>query len=94
MTKTIILFTMDGCNHCESLKNRLDDHSIPYMNIEINQNPHIWEQVEKQTNSDYIPTVFIKSEGSDEGPIYVPGKDFMSEDEILEIIKSHIGIEY
>lgn len=87
--KTIIIFTLSGCSHCLSLKKRLDEIDIAYFEIEITQNKEIWDKVVEQTGHNVLPTVFIKTENSDDGPVYVPGRDYMSEDHIVEIIKSH-----
>jgi glutaredoxin len=89
MANTIVIFTLNGCSHCHSLKERLDEINIPYLDVEITQNEKIWEQVVEQTGEDLIPTVFIKQSDSDDGYIYIPGKDFQSEDEIVEKIKKH-----
>jgi glutaredoxin len=90
MSNKIVVFTMDGCGHCKSLKNRLDEISIPYIDIEINQNEHIWNQVVSQTGHNLIPTVFIQNDDSDNGLVFVPGRDYESEDDIIEKIKTYI----
>lgn len=87
---TIVIFTLNGCGHCQSLKKRLDDISIPYTEIEIGANEEIWKQVVRQTGEDVIPTVFIKKNDNEDGPVYVPGRDYQNEDEIVEIIKTYV----
>jgi hypothetical protein len=90
MDNTIIVFTLNGCIHCNSLKQRLKKLSIPYIDVEITKNENIWNQVVEQTGHDSIPTIFIKKKNTDDGPVYVPGRDYESEDEIVEIIKKYI----
>ena len=90
MSNIIVIFTLDGCSHCDSLKKRLKGLSIPYMDIEITDNEEIWNQVVTQTGHNLIPTVFIQKEDSDDGPVYVPGRDYQSEDEIVEKIKEYL----
>lgn len=90
MSNTIILFTLDDCIHCKSLKKRLRIESIPYTEIEITNNEKIWNEVVNQTGHNSLPTVYIKKENSDTGPVYVAGVDFMSDDEGINIIKKHI----
>lgn len=90
MGSTIVVFTLNGCGHCSSLKKRLTDISIPYSELEINQNRNIWDQVVSQTGLNYLPTVFIRQEGTEVGPIYIPGRDFQDEDEIVEILKKFV----
>lgn len=87
---TIIIFTLNGCGHCKILKKKLDKLSILYTDIEVTENETIWKQVVEQTGHDVLPTVFIKKENGDDGPVYVPGRDYQNEDEIIEIIKTYI----
>lgn len=89
MPTSIILFTLDGCSHCESLKNRLNELTIPYNELEINENPEIWDEVVKQIKHELLPTVFIVNRDNDEGLIFIPSIDYETEDEIVEIIKTH-----
>jgi glutaredoxin len=90
MSNTIILFTLDNCIHCKSLKKRLRIESIPYTEIEITNNQKIWNEVVNQTGHNSLPTVYIKKENLDTGPVYVAGVDFMSDEEAINIIKKHI----
>ncbi len=87
MENEIIIFTLNGCNHCKNLITKLKTLNIDFIELEITQNRHIWDQVIKQTGFDTLPTVFIKPKNGDDGPAYVPGRDYFDEDEIVEIIK-------
>jgi glutaredoxin len=91
MSKTIVIFTLNGCNHCQSLKKRLHENKIPFDEVEINSNKHLWEQVVQQTGHNVLPTVFIKEGKKDTGLVYVPGRDYSNEEEIYEIIQKHIN---
>ena len=90
MSNSIVLFTLKGCDHCNDLKTRLNKLNIQYQEIEINQNKELWNQVVSQTGHNVLPTVFISENKTDEGLVYVPGRDYQSQDEIIEIIKKHI----
>jgi glutaredoxin len=90
MSNTVLLFTLNGCGHCVSLKKRLNELSIPFTEVEVNQNQELWDQVVAQTKIDYLPTFFIKQEGSDSGPVFCPERDFNDEDEAVEIIKHFV----
>lgn len=89
MKNTVVIFSLVGCHHCRSLKSRLNDLSITYIDIDIERNPEIWNSVFEQTKENLVPTVFIKKEGSEDGPVFVPERDFKNEDEIVEIIKKY-----
>ena len=86
--KTIIIFTLNSCVHCQELKEKLTELSIPFDDVEITLNRQLWDYVISQTGNDLLPTVFIKDGDDGSGHIYSPGRDFQSNDEIMEIIKN------
>lgn len=86
----IIVFTLDGCEHCQELKTKLKENNIIFREIETTKNKYIWEQMIEQTGFDHIPSIFIKRGNTNTGPIYIPGRDFNSFDEIIDIIKNYI----
>lgn len=90
MSNKVLLFTLNGCSHCKTLKEKLREESIPFTEIEVTQNQKLWNQVVQQTNNEFLPTFFIKTEGTDEGPVFCPDKDFKDNDEALEIIKKYM----
>lgn len=91
MKDKIYVFTLDGCGYCTYLKAELNDLGIPFTEIEVTVNEHLWNQVVKQTGYDNLPTVYIQKENQESGPVYVPGRDFDSQDEIIEILKNYVG---
>jgi glutaredoxin len=93
MANKLLVFTLDTCGHCKTLKERLINESIPFTEIEVNANKNLWNQVVTQSKNEYLPTFFIKKEGSDTGPIFCPEKDFKNDDQAIEIIKKYIEIK-
>ena len=93
MANKLLLFTLDTCGHCKRLKERLINESIPFTEIEVNSNQSLWNQVVTQSKNEYLPTFFIKKEGSDTGPIFCPERDFENDDQAIEIIKKYIEIK-
>ena len=91
MSKTLVIFTLNGCGHCQKLKKRLSENDLSFDEVEINSNKNLWEQVVQQTGHNVLPTVFIKEEQKDTGLVYVPGRDYSNEDEIFEIIQKHLN---
>lgn len=87
--KNILVFTLDGCQHCVDLKKSLTNANVLYNEMEINENQSLWNQVVEQTGYNLLPTVFIGSNDSDEGIVLVPDRDFKSSTELLEYIKKY-----
>ena len=87
MGMSIIIFTLNGCEHCSNLMNELTKLNIKFIEIEISQNKEIWDSVVSQTGHNVLPSIFIRNDENDTGPVYVPGRDFESQEQIVEIIK-------
>ncbi len=90
MSHNLILFTLDGCYHCKSLKKSLKKEGIDFLEIEITNNEKIWDQVVNQTGHNSLPTIFLRKDDSDNGLVYVAGVDFMSDEEGINIIKNTV----
>jgi glutaredoxin len=93
MGNELLVFTLENCGHCQKLKERLNNESLPFREIEVSKNKSIWNQVVEQTKNEYLPAFYIKKEGNDEGPFFCPDKDFKTDDEAIIIIKKYITID-
>lgn len=89
MSNSLIVFTLKGCFHCKNLKDELKNNNLSFTEIEIGENPKIWNQVIEQTGHNVLPTVFISVDGKDNGPVFIPDKDFNNIDELLSKIKKY-----
>jgi glutaredoxin len=86
----VVIFTLDGCSHCVDLKKKLDDLKIQYIEIEVTKNKEIWDKVVEQTGHNSLPSVYISIDGGDTGPIFVPERDYETQDELIEKIKNYL----
>ena len=86
--KKILIFTLNSCIHCQELKEKLTELLIPFDDVEITLNRKLWDYIISQTGSDLLPTVFIKDGDDSSGFIYIPGRNFQNNDDIIEIIKN------
>ena len=90
MSNRIVVFTLSGCGHCVQLKKSLNELSIPFTEIEVGANQKIWDKVVEQTGHNSLPTVYIGLNGGDDGPVFVPGRDFENKEDLLEKIKIYV----
>jgi glutaredoxin len=90
MDNHIFVFSLNSCNHCVALKERLKEEEINYTELEINTYKEIWEQVVKQTNMNILPTVFVRKGETDDGPVFVPNRDYTSIEELIEKLKIYL----
>jgi glutaredoxin len=87
MANKFILFTLDGCSHCVDLKKQLIKENIEFIELEVGENKQIWNTVVEQTGHNSLPTMFVGLNGEDEGPIFVPERDYKSHEDLIEKIK-------
>lgn len=90
--KKVVIFTMDSCPYCLNLKNNLNNLNIDFVEMDIHENKVFWGYIVKQVNDDVVPMVFLGKDDEDEGEIYVPGRDYNEESEIVEIVKKYMNI--
>lgn len=90
MSNVIVVFSLEGCSHCVDLKRKLVDNDIPFTDIEVTTNKHIWDKVVEQTGHNSLPSVYISMNGGDEGPIFVPERDYNTQEELIEMIKKYV----
>jgi glutaredoxin len=84
----VIIFTLHGCDHCASLKEKLVEKSIPFNEIEITENQELWEKIVLQIGDEILPTTLIFNDEGNFSKIFIPGRDYQTENEIISIIKS------
>jgi glutaredoxin len=85
----LIIFTLDGCSHCLSLKKRLTELNLTYKEVEVSQNKEVWDSIVKEIKHEFVPTILISPDNSENGVIFVPSINYQTEDEIVNIIKSY-----
>jgi glutaredoxin len=85
----VFIFTLNDCEHCQDLKNRLFNEQIPFKDFEINQHKPFWDDIVKQTGSEYVPTVYLRDKNKKTARILTPLKDFNNGDEAINIIKKY-----
>ena len=85
----VFIFSLTGCNYCQDLKKRLTNEQIHFKDFDVNQHKPFWDEIVKQTGSDYVPTIYLKDDKKRIGRILVPLKDFNNGDEAINIIKNY-----
>jgi glutaredoxin len=90
MSNLIIIFTLQGCSHCVELKKKLKHHLINFNEIEVGDNQQIWDKVVEQTGHNALPTVYVALNGGDDGPVFVPERDYQSQEELIEKLKKYV----
>lgn len=89
MNINFVIFTDKHCGHCEQLKLLLTFYNIPFHELDIYENKHIWDEVVKETYINGTPIVyFFKDEG--EGEFLIPLRDYGTIPELVNIIKKRI----
>jgi glutaredoxin len=86
--KKVYIFTLETCQRCKTLKETLKEKNIDFQEIDTITNNDLWVDIVNQTKSNVVPTIFVGEDLGEntEGYIYVPGRDFVSDEELIEKI--------
>lgn len=91
MNYELTIFTVPFCSYCNRLKKSLDELNIPYLDFDVIENREDWLKIVEKIGIDILPTTYIKETGSEDGMFYIPGKDYQTDVEIVEIIKTYFN---
>jgi glutaredoxin len=90
MEKTITLLTSDDCFYCQDLKERLIELNISFDEIEVNKNFDFWNRFIGENGCDRVPVVIVREIKGVKQKIFLPEKDYNSNEEAIIIIKKNI----
>lgn len=94
MDKVVVLFTMDSCPFCHTLKEMLDKSGIEYIDRDIDKHKDEYDMFVNITENDFVPAFMLIKSPETETPItelFAPDRDFNDINEGYEIIKSFIN---
>ena len=93
MDKVVILFTMEGCPFCSSMKDMLKESNINFYERDIHEHEDEYDLFVEVTENEMIPAFMIIESGENKEPItslYAPERDFNSLEEGVNIIKNKL----
>ena len=88
---TVNVFTLNGCSHCQILKQELQHQNIEYNEFEVLEYKELYDQIIEKTKIDALPTVYLQNAETGAGPIFVAGRDFLTNEEAIKKIKKYIN---
>jgi len=90
--KKVFIFTLETCQRCKTLKETLKERNIEFEEVDTIANNDLWNEIANQTKSNVVPTVFVGEDLGDdtEGYIYIPGRDFITDEELIDKINKNI----
>lgn len=82
MKKKVIIFTMEGCPWCQTLKEQLDEKGIDYEAKDVDEFTTMYDNFVKITESDLLPAMLIGKNA------LVPQKSFNTIEEAVSAAES------
>jgi glutaredoxin len=83
-----IVFSMEGCPHCDRLKNKFKELEIDFNEVDVNEpkNEALYESFSKKVDNDYLPAVVVGKK------VFLPDVSFKSIDEGMTMIKEYLQV--
>jgi len=74
------LYTMDGCEYCDTLRDMLDEKDVEYLEIDVLDKKEEFEKIIKISGEDSVPTIIVGKQ------ILAPKQTFNTIEEAFKII--------
>jgi glutaredoxin len=84
MEVTPIVFSMEGCPHCDNLKNQLKEANINFIEKDVDENERLYESFSRKVDSEYLPAVIVDKK------VFLPERSFKTIDDGVELIKRYL----
>lgn len=88
--KQIVVFSMQGCPHCQEFKKMLSESKLEFVNRDIHEYQEEYQMFSSVKN-DLVPAfMIVDGEDTTKSGLYAPDQDYTTLDEALNIIKGQI----
>jgi len=91
--KHVILYSMEGCPHCDNAKQMLKDNGIEYRDRDIEVYSKEYDKFVEATDNDYVPAFMLLNFEDDNVKdirLMAPDRDFDDVEEAVEKIKKFL----
>jgi glutaredoxin len=88
--KQLVVFTMEGCPHCQDFKKILSESNVEFINRDIHEHSDEYQMFVKVKN-DLVPAfMIVDDEDTSKSSLFAPDQDYRTLEEALNIIKEKI----
>ena len=88
--KQVVVFTMDGCPHCQEFKKILSENKVEYVDRDIQEHSDEYQMFSKVKN-DLVPAfMIVDGDDTSKSGLFAPDQDYQTLEEALNIIKEKI----
>jgi glutaredoxin len=88
--KQLVVFTMEGCPHCQDFKKILSENNVEFVNRDIHEHSDEYQMFARVKN-DLVPAfMIVDDENTSDSSLYSPDQDYQTLEEALNIIKERL----
>ena len=88
--KQLVVFSMEGCPHCQEFKRILSESNVEFVNRDIHEHSDEYQMFARVKN-DLVPAfMIVDEEDTTKSGLFAPDQDYRTLDEALNIIKERI----
>lgn len=92
--KVVVVYTMEGCEHCINMKEELKKINVPFIDRDIDKYENEYDEFVKAVGNDYVPALMLLTLDEQENPqnikLLAPEKDYNEISEGVELIKNYL----
>lgn len=81
-----IVFSMEGCPHCDNLKKQLTERNIEFIEKDVDkkENELLYESFSEKVDSTYLPAILIGKKA------FIADKSYSTIDQAVNIIENYL----
>lgn len=88
--KQLVVFTMEGCHHCQDFKKILSENRVEFVNRDIHKHSEEYQMFARVKN-DLVPAfMIVDEEDTTKSGLFAPDQDYRTLEEALNIIKEKL----
>ena len=94
MDKLLFIFTMEGCQFCVQMKDKLKESNIDFIERDIFEHNDEYEMFVEVTQNDFVPAFMIienPDKDNEKSHLFAPDRDYEDIEDGVSIIKEHFG---
>lgn len=92
--KVVVVYTMDGCSHCQHIKEELRSNNISFIDRDIDKYEKEYDEFVKLVGNDYVPALMLltldENEQAHNVKMLAPEKDYNDILEGVEMVKNYL----
>lgn len=80
------IFSMEGCPHCDNLKEQLKESKIDFIELDVDKHDELYKKFSEKVDNEFLPAIMIGKTA------FLPDRSFNTINEAVDLVKQHLQV--